>query len=89
MRASERYEFLEELGRGAMGVVYRARDRTLGREVAVKVLRREGKANPRLLARMMREAWAIAKLEHPNIVRIHDVLDDGLVMEFVRGRPLD
>ncbi|MBI2932005.1 MAG: protein kinase, partial [Planctomycetes bacterium] len=79
MPASERYELLEELGRGGMGVVYRARDRTLGREVAVKMLRRDGEEKPHLLARMMREARVVATLEHPNIVRIHDVLEDGLV----------
>ncbi|MBI2930728.1 MAG: protein kinase [Planctomycetes bacterium] len=89
MLASERYELLEELGRGGMGVVYRARDRTLGREVAVKVLRCDGEAKPHLLARMMREAQVVAALEHPNIVRIHDVLENALVMEYVRGRPLE
>ncbi|MBI2930506.1 MAG: protein kinase [Planctomycetes bacterium] len=89
MLASDRYELIEELGRGSMGVVYRAHDRRLGREVAVKMLLRDGEANPRLLARMMREAQAVATLEHPNIVRIHDVLEDALVMEYVRGRPLE
>jgi serine/threonine-protein kinase len=87
-----RYEILDELGRGGMAVVYRARDRKLGREVALKVLRREYAESAPTVGRMMREARAIASLDHPNIVRLHDVVDDRppyLVMELVRGRTLD
>jgi tetratricopeptide (TPR) repeat protein/predicted Ser/Thr protein kinase len=84
------YQVLEELGRGGMGVVYRARQDHVNREVALKVLL-EPKGKRR--ERFMREARAAAKLEHPNIVRIHDVgEEEGIVyytMDFLRGQPLD
>ncbi|GLC27734.1 protein kinase domain-containing protein [Roseisolibacter agri] len=89
------YELLGELGRGGSAVVYRARDRRLGREVALKVVRvppalAGGTDDP--LARLAREARTIAALEHPHIVRVHAVreLRDGLALEMpcVRGRTL-
>ncbi|MBI2931494.1 MAG: protein kinase [Planctomycetes bacterium] len=89
MAAPERYELLDELGRGGTAVVYRARDRMLGREVAIKFLRHEEGVRPEVMARLKREAQAIAALEHPHLVRVYDVLEDGLVMELVPGRPLD
>ncbi|MEZ6184816.1 MAG: bifunctional serine/threonine-protein kinase/formylglycine-generating enzyme family protein [Planctomycetota bacterium] len=64
-----RYEVLQELGRGAMGVVYRARDRTLGRDVAVKVLR-DGGTSSRQLARFQREGELAAAIDHPGVVRV-------------------
>jgi serine/threonine protein kinase len=88
----ERYEVIGRLGRGGMGVVYLARDRTLDREVAVKVLAgvHEREAADRLRA----EAQILGRLEHPGIVPVHDVgaLADGrvfYVMTRVRGKRLD
>jgi serine/threonine protein kinase len=88
---SERYELLEEIGRGGMGVVHRALDRELGREVAIKI---PHDAHSRGLERRLRtEARILARLEHPGIVPIHDVgrFADGrlfYVMKRVRGRTL-
>jgi serine/threonine-protein kinase len=88
-----RYEIIERIGEGGMGAVYLARDRELGREVALKVLRApEPTADER--ARLLREARILAVLEHPGIVPVHDVgtLADGrvfYVMKRVRGERLD
>lgn len=89
--ASERYELLEEIGRGGMGIVYRAQDRELGREVAIKVP--HGARSSALERRLRTEARVLARLEHPGIVPIHDVgrFADGrifYVMKRVRGRTL-
>jgi serine/threonine protein kinase len=91
--SSGRYEVLEEIGAGGMGVVHRAVDRALTREVALKVLAPEA-ASTSASRRMKREARVLASLEHPGIVPIHDVgtLDDGRVwyaMKLVHGRRLD
>jgi serine/threonine protein kinase len=88
----QRYEFRDELGRGGMGVVYRAYDHELQRDVAVKVL--HAPALPDLAARLTKEAHIIGRLEHPGIVPIYDVgqTADGLVayvMKLVRGERLD
>jgi eukaryotic-like serine/threonine-protein kinase len=88
-----RYELREEIGRGGMGVVYRAHDRELQRDVALKVLRAGADAGD-LARRLHREARVLASLEHPGMVPVHDVgvLADGLgfyVMKLVRGRRLD
>lgn len=90
---NDRYELLDELGRGGMGVVYRARDRSLDRDVALKILRAEY-ARPDMLERMRREAHVLAMLEHPGVVPIHDLglSSDGLVyytMKLVDGERLD
>jgi serine/threonine protein kinase len=89
--AADRYELKEEVGRGGMGVVFRARDPELERDVAVKVLhaRTAGSAD-----RLLQEARILGRLEHPGIVPIHDVgtLPDGrvfYVMKLVRGTRLD
>ena len=87
-----KYEILGRIGQGGMGTVYRARDRELGREIALKVVRLPEGA-PDIPARMMREARTLARLEHPGIVPVHDVgtLVDGRVfyaMKLVRGAPL-
>lgn len=87
------YELLGELGRGGMAVVYRARDRELGREVAIKVVRPRFAADDDALARLAREARTVAQLEHPNIVGLYAVkrLADhtlALVMQLVPGRTL-
>ncbi len=67
------FRILREVGRGGMGVIYEARQTTLGRRVALKVLLAEISANPTALARLCREALALARLRHPDIVGIHDV----------------
>lgn len=89
---SEEYEFLGELGRGGMAVVYRAKERALGREVAVKVVRPRFHADEEAVARLAREARTVAQLEHPNIVSLHAVkkLNNGLalVMQIVPGMTL-
>lgn len=88
-----RYEIIGRIGEGGMGVVFLARDRELGREVALKVLRApEPTAEERI--RILREACILAALEHPGIVPVHDVgtLPDGrvfYVMKRVRGERLD
>jgi len=66
------YEILGQIGAGGMGEVYRARDRKLDRDVAVKVLPESVAADPDALARFEREAKAVAALSHPNILAIHD-----------------
>ncbi len=84
-----RYEILEEIGRGAMGIVYRARDPNIERVVALKVLRPELCADPRFRELFSREARAAGQLVHPNIVTVYDAAQDGdtvfLVMEFLEG----
>jgi len=81
-----------ELGRGGMGVVYLARDPKLGRAVAVKVLPPETARDPERIARLEREARAMAALNHPNIATLHALEADGavrfLVMECVEGDTL-
>jgi serine/threonine protein kinase len=89
----ERYEVTARVGRGGMGVVYAARDRMLGRDVAVKVLDRLD-ASGGAAARLLTEARILGRLEHPGIVPVHDagVLADGrafYVMKLVRGDRLD
>jgi tetratricopeptide (TPR) repeat protein/predicted Ser/Thr protein kinase len=87
-----RYEIVERLGGGAMGLVYRAHDETLGRDVALKVLRREGLRNTDARARFVREGRAIAALNHPNVVEVFEVGSfDGapyIAMELVPGKNL-
>ena len=86
------YKIQEELGAGGMGVVYRAADSKLGRDVAIKVLPTEFAKNPERLARFEREARLLASLNHPNIAAIHGLEEtDGvpyLVLEFVAGETL-
>ena len=86
------YRIFERIGAGGMGVVYRAVDTRLDREVALKILPEEFKQSAERLARFIREAKAAAALNHPNIVSIHSVEEtDGvhfLTMELVRGSTL-
>jgi two-component system, LytTR family, response regulator len=87
-----RYRITGELGRGGMGVVYRAVDGRLGREVALKVLTPGPGADPELQARLRREARAAAGLTHPAICVVYEIDEvEGstfIAMELVRGRPL-
>jgi serine/threonine protein kinase len=91
---AERYELIEEAGRGGMGQVWRATDRELGRVVAVKVLPPELTRHEEFRVRFRREARTIASLSHRNIAVLHDVGEDVregettpfLVMEFIDGR---
>lgn len=85
-------ELLGTIGGGGMGVVYRARQTKLDRLVAVKVIRPEAAHDPGFAARFDREAKALARLNHPNIVMLHDFGETGdlcyLVMELVEGDDL-
>ena len=86
------YEILAPIGAGGMGEVYRARDKKLDRDVAIKVLPESVAADPDRLARFGREAKAVAALSHPNILAIHDFGNqDGVsyaVMELLEGQTL-
>ncbi len=87
------YEILGLVGAGGMGEVYHARDTRLGREVAIKVLPADRLADPGSRARFEREARAVAALNHPNIVTIHEIEAAGgvdfIVTELVPGKTLD
>src|SRR4051812_27675585 len=86
------YEILGPLGAGGMGEVYRARDTRLGREVALKVLAPGMVKDPAHLARFEREARSVASLNHPNVVTLYSVENEGgtpfLTMELVEGEDL-
>lgn len=87
------YEILSPLGAGGMGEVYRARDTRLGRDVALKVLPEAFASDAGRLARFEREARTVAGLNHPSIVVLHSIEEEGgvrfLTMELVEGRSLD
>src|SRR5688572_31506147 len=92
-----RYEIIEELGRGAMGVVYKASDPLIGRIVAIKVILTAGLDSDHLAdykQRFFREAQTAGRVSHPGIVTIYDIEEDEqgqlyLVMEFVEGVTLE
>lgn len=83
------YEILECLGRGGMGVVYKARQKTLDRMVAIKLLAGEWQGDPGFATRFEREAKTLAQMSHPNIVTVHDFGEAGglfhIVMEYIDG----
>jgi len=86
------YEIQEVLGHGGMGVVYKARQLGLNRMVALKMVLAGASASPQDLARFRAEAEAVAQLQHPNIVQIHDIGEQGgcpfLALEYVGGGSL-
>ncbi|MCH9683663.1 MAG: protein kinase [Deltaproteobacteria bacterium] len=91
--AVDRYTLQRKLGSGAMGVVFAAHDSQLHREVALKLLRPDASRDPeRLALRLLREARAVARVRHPNVVTVHDAGRDGrdlfIAMELLQGQTL-
>jgi serine/threonine-protein kinase len=88
----QQYTFLEKLGAGGMGDIYRAQDTRLNRFVAVKVLTGSTSGDPERRRRIIQEAQSASALNHPNIITIHDILTEGdaqyMVMEHVQGKTL-
>lgn len=86
------YQIIELLGQGGMGKVFRAYDKRLNRDVALKVLQPDGAYDPAAQRRVRREATSIAALNHPNIVAIYDIVEHGeslaIVLELIQGRSL-
>src|SRR5215471_1786520 len=91
-RSLGRYRVLAELGRGGMGIVYQARDTTLDRDIALKVLRVSATDDPAEARRLLREARTASRIEHPHIGAVHEVGEtDGvsfIAMELMRGGSL-
>jgi serine/threonine protein kinase/DNA-binding CsgD family transcriptional regulator len=91
-RLKDRYRLVERLGEGSMGIVYRAHDETLDRHVAIKFLLPERIGSGEASARFLREARAVARLSHPNIMTLYDVGREGewhyLVLEHIPGQDL-
>ncbi len=92
-RRESRYELIEEIGRGGMGVVYKARDRRLGRVVALKRLPDNLRDHPTAIELFLREARAVAALNHQNIVTLFDADQENdnyyITMELLEGLPFD
>jgi serine/threonine protein kinase len=88
-----KYELIQELGRGAMGIVYRARDPIINRLVALKTIMKGVAEDPNLLQRFYREAQSAGGLQHPNIVTIYDMGEEAgtpyIAMELVEGESLE
>jgi serine/threonine-protein kinase len=88
----QHYELQEKLGAGGMGEVFKAHDKRLNRFVAIKVLPLARSGSPERRRRFLQEAQTASGLNHPNIITIHDILDEGdtqyLVMEYVTGKTL-
>ncbi|MGH9461839.1 MAG: protein kinase domain-containing protein, partial [Vicinamibacteria bacterium] len=84
-----KYDVVSVLGHGAMGVVYRAVDSALGRQVAIKSMSADLAPNSDFRLRFLREARAVAQLQHPNIITIHELVEEGetayIVMELLEG----
>ncbi len=97
MKQVGRYQIVEELGRGAMGIVYKALDPAIGRTVAIKTIRltdfTDTDERQRIRERLLREAQSAGVLSHPNIITIYDVLEEGeyayIFMEYVNGLSLE
>jgi len=86
------FRLVEKIGEGGMGVVYKAHDERLDRDVAIKVLPAENLGDPASRSRLLREARTASKLNHPNICTIHEVGEaEGqafIAMELVEGKPM-
>ncbi|HZN34971.1 MAG TPA: protein kinase [Pirellulaceae bacterium] len=99
MQPHDRYEILGLIGNGDFAAVYRARDRELGRDVAIKQIHGQYLSDPRRLERFWREAQLLASLQHPHVLTIYDVvrprgwlvleLMHGTIQDAARGQPLD
>src|SRR5262245_2645141 len=99
MQSHDRYEILGLIGNGDFAAVYRARDRELGRDVAIKQIHGQYMNDPRRLERFWREAQLLASLQHPNVLTIYDVvrprgwlvleLMQGTLLDASRGQPID
>ena len=92
-RIDSRFEVLSKLGQGGMGDVYRAKQTSIGREVAIKVIKGELSADRIACKRFLREAKLLSRVTHPNVVVVHDMGQDAdgtlyLVMELVTGKTL-
>src|SRR5262245_16736228 len=87
-----KYEILGEISRGGMGIIYKGYQRELGRHVAIKVVNPQLAEHQEFVERFFREAKALAKLNHPNIVQVYDADRDGgtvfMVMELIEGKTL-
>jgi DNA-binding NarL/FixJ family response regulator len=92
LRLQDRYRLVEQIGEGSMGMIYRAYDETLNRDVAIKFLLPERVASQESGSRFLREARAVARLSHPNIMTLYDVGQQDewryLVLEYVPGKDL-
>ena len=86
------YRLIEKLGSGGMGEIYKAQDTRLNRFVAIKVLPPSQSGNPEMQRRFIQEAQAASALNHPNIITIYDIIQEGaaqyIVMEYVAGETL-
>ena len=91
-RTVHQYQFLDKLGAGGMGEIFKALDTRLNRYVAVKVLTTAASGDPERRRRFIQEAQAASALNHPNIITIHDIVSEGdsqfMVMEWVQGKTL-
>lgn len=89
---ANRYEIIQKVGNGGMATVYKAKDHTLNRYVAVKILKDEFTTDEEFIKRFNSEAQAVASLTNPNIVSVYDVGNEGdlyyIVMELVQGKTL-
>ncbi len=91
--ATGKYKIISKIGQGGMGIVYKAIDQTLNREVAIKKMNEEIKVNDREKQRFIEEARLVAMLHHPNIIEIYTIFEEGediyLVFEYIDGETLD
>jgi len=90
---AERYQIIEEVGRGGMGRVYKAVDKKLNEEVALKIIRSEIAANKNILMRFQNELKIARRISHRNVGRMYELMEDKgiyfITMEFVSGQDLD